>query len=107
MNENADVKVGAVSLWASILGIVAPILIALLVQLWVKTNDEPYYRLCLLLFAGTELIALVTGIFGRKSTAGRAGLGIALACVALTAVAIPMLTFSQVNERSSQQQPAR
>ncbi len=107
MNENGDARVGTISLWASILGIVVPVLIAFLVRLFVKTNDEPYYMLCFLLFAGAELIALITGIIGRRSAAGKAGMGIAIVCVVLTALAIPIFTVRGVEQLPSQQQPAR
>ena len=105
MNENADTKVGTISLWASIGGIVIPILIAFLVRLFVKVNDEPYYMLCILLFAAAEIIALVTGIIGRKSAAGKAGMGISLACIILTTLAVPCLCISrpvQVQQQTQQ-----
>jgi len=93
MNEETDgAKIGTISLWASIGGIVIPILIAFLVRLFVKVNVEPYYMICCLLFAGAELIALITGIIGRKSPAGKAGMGIALVCVVLTALGALYLT---------------
>lgn len=98
-------KIGAVSLWASILGIIVPILVAFLVRLFVKVNDEPYYILCCLLFVGAELIALVTGIIGRKSPSGKAGMGISLVCIILTALAIPLLTVSKVESRPVQNRP--
>lgn len=109
MSEDADAKVGAISLWASILGIVVPILIAFLVHLFVKTNDGTYYTLCSLLFVGAELIALVTGIIGRKSAAGKGGLGIALVCVLLIALSIPMFVVRPVAvvKQPDQQQPVR
>ncbi|MGA0447745.1 MAG: hypothetical protein ACO3M2_13165, partial [Pseudohongiellaceae bacterium] len=105
MNETADNKVGAISLWASILGIVVPILIAFLVRLSVKTNDETYYMLCILLFVGAEMIALITGIIGRKTAAGKAGIGTSLVCVLLTALAITMFTSRPSEHRSGRQQP--
>ena len=90
MNEESDrSKVGTISLWASILGILIPILIAFLVRLLVKVNDEPYYILCCLLFAGAELIALITGIISRRTPSGKAGMGISLVCIILTALAVP------------------
>ena len=106
MNEETNgMKVGIISLWASIGGIVVPILVAFLVRLFVKVNDEPYYMLCILLFIGAELIALITGIIGRKSPAGKAGMGIALVCVVLTALAIPMFIVSPGGQRPGQQPP--
>ncbi len=98
-DDNGGVKIGAISLWASILGIAVPIVIAFLVRVFVKANDQPYYMLCCLLFAGAELIALVTGIIGRKSSSGKAGMGISLACVLLTALAIPMFSARRVEQR--------
>ena len=89
MDEETDkATIGTISLWTGMGGIVAPILIAFLVHFCVKLNVAPYYMLCVLLFAGAELIALVTGIIGRKSPAGKAGLGISLVCIALVALAI-------------------
>jgi hypothetical protein len=108
MNDDADNKIGTISLWASILGIVVPILIAFLVGLFVKVNDEPYYMLCILLFAGAELIALITGIIGRKAVAGKAGLSIALVCVLLTVLAIPFIFVQNAAPtQPSDQHPVR
>jgi hypothetical protein len=86
--ENGGTKVGAVSLWAGVGGIIVPILIAILGRLFMKTNDEQYNILCLLLFAGAEWIALVTGIIGRRSAYGKAGLCISSVCVVATVLAV-------------------
>lgn len=89
MTEELDrSKVGLVSLWASVCGVVVPILLAFLVRIFVKGNDEPYYILCCLLFAGGELVALVTGIIGRRSASGKAGLWISAVCLAVTVLAV-------------------
>ena len=86
MNDNTNGKIGTVSLWASILGIVVPILIALLVHMFVKEDPRAYHKLCGLLFAGTQLVALVTGIIGRRSPSGKAGLGVSAVCIVVIAV---------------------
>ena len=83
MKNTANSTVGMISLWASILGIVVPVLIAFLVRIFVKENDDPYYTLCVLLFAGAELVALITGILGRHTLPGKAGLVISLVCIIL------------------------
>ena len=88
MNTNTNTKIGAISLWASMGGIVILILITRLVPIFVKGNDVYYMMLCYLLFAGVELVALVTGIIGWRSAAGKAGLGISAVCMVITAVAI-------------------
>lgn len=93
MNEEAvGAKVGVVSLWASILGIVVPILIAVLVLFFARANHVPLYQLCLILAAGTELIALITGIIGRKSLAGKAGMWVSLVLIVTSALAVFLLS---------------
>lgn len=104
-DETNGTKMGTISLCASIGGIVVPILVAFLVRLFVKVNDEPYFLLCILLFVGAELIALITGIIGRKSPAGKAGMGISLVCVLLTVLAIPMFMVSPGGDRPEQHRP--
>lgn len=85
MNEDlGKSKIGSVSLWTGILGFVGPILIAFLVHSFAKTNPAPYYLLSFLLFMGLELVALITGIIGRKSPCGLAGMIISIVCTALT-----------------------
>ena len=91
MSENNNTRIGTISLWASILGIVVPIFIAFLVRIFVDENDEPYYMLCCLLFAGVELVALATGIIGRRSPSGKAGLSISAVCVVVTVLAVLIL----------------
>jgi ABC-type iron transport system FetAB permease component len=95
MSDTEKAKIGTLSLWASILGIVIPILIAFLVRILVKVNDEQYYMLCILLFAGLELIAFITGFIGRKSPAGKAGMSISLVCTVLVVLALPMFVVQK------------
>ena len=99
MNEEpVGTRVGVISLWASILGIVGPILIAVLVLFFARANHVPLYQLCLILAAGTELIALINGIIGRKSLAGKAGMGISLVCIVSSALAVFLLSSSPNRE---------
>ncbi len=89
MNEDlGKSKIGCVSLWTGSLGIVGPILLAFLVHSFAKTNPAPYYLLSILLFMGLELVALITGIIGRKSPCGLAGLIISIVCTTLTVLAM-------------------
>ena len=91
MSENDTSRIGTISLWVSIIGIVGPVIMALLVRVFVKANHERYYMLCGLLFAGLELVALVTGAIGRRSPAGKAGLRISAVCIVLTVLAVLVL----------------
>ena len=99
--------IGTISLWASIAGIIVPILVALLVRMFVKGNDEPYYMLCCLLFAGVELVALVAGIIGRRSPSGKAGLSISAVCIVITVLVILAFTPVKRVERAPVQQTER
>jgi len=90
--ENGASKIGRISLWAGVLGVIVPVVIALVVRAVAGEGAETYYLFCFLLFAGAELTALVTGIVGRKSPYGKAGLGISCACIVVTALAIPAFT---------------
>ena len=93
--ESGEARIGRISLWAGFLGIIVPVIMALVIQSVVGQGAETYYVFCFLLFAGAELTAFVTGIMGRSSPYGKAGLGIACVCIVLTALAIPALTVSR------------
>ncbi len=84
MSDIGESRIGAISLWASISGIVVPIIIALLVRLFVRADHGTYHMLCVFLFVGCELVAVVTGIIGRRSASGKAGLSISTICIVLT-----------------------
>ncbi|MCK4982193.1 MAG: hypothetical protein KAS17_04665 [Victivallaceae bacterium] len=102
MSNKKHDTVGKISLAIAVGGIVVPILIAFLVRIFVKTNNEPYYMLCCLLFAGLEVIGLITGIVGRRSACGKAGLIISAVCTVLAALAIPYFTCTNPIEVSEQ-----
>jgi len=100
MNEESEKSmIGIVSLLTGILGIVLPILCAFLVYLFAKENSGYYNLLCILLFIGLELVALITGIIGRKSPCGKAGMIIAIVCEVLLALlillALPVLWLTK------------
>jgi len=84
MNDSGNSKVGTISLRASIAGIVVPVLVAFLVLIFAKRNPSPYFTLCAVLFAGLELVALVTGAIARREPSGRAGLVISALCIIVT-----------------------
>ena len=84
MSDSGESRIGTISLWASISGIVVPIIIALLVRLFVRADHGTYHMLCVFLFLGCELVAFVTGIIGRRSASGKAGLSISTICIILT-----------------------
>ncbi|MCX7008289.1 MAG: hypothetical protein NTY53_13755, partial [Kiritimatiellaeota bacterium] len=86
--ENGRSSVGIISLVCSMLGIVLPIVLGFLAYRFGGQVVWPYFLLCILLFIGLELIALITGIIGRKSPAGKAGMIVSIVCATLTLLAI-------------------
>ncbi len=74
MNDIAQSRVGTVSLRASIIGIVVPVVLLLFIR--------PI--ICLLLFGGLQLVAVVSGVIGRRTPAGKAGLVISSICIIVT-----------------------
>jgi hypothetical protein len=84
MSDIDNTRVGTISMWASISGIVVPIIIALLVRVFVRADHGTYHILCVFLFVGCELVAFVTGLIGRRSVSGKAGLSISIICIVLT-----------------------
>lgn len=72
-------RVGLVSLVTAILGcVIAAIVYFLFWMMENKLDMDPPYNLCLLIFIGLELIALVCGLAGWRCPYGKAGAGIAL-----------------------------
>ena len=94
MNDNSESKLGVISLRFSILGILIPVVLAFLTHLFVEGDLKPYYTLCFLLFAGFELIALISGVIGRSSPAGKAGRGISSVFIALGILAVWTILFA-------------
>ena len=72
-------RIGLLSLVTAILGcVIATIVYFLFWMMENKLGMNPPYNLCLLIFVGLELIALVCGIAGWRCPYGKAGAGIAL-----------------------------
>ena len=89
-NESKN-EVGRVSLWAAIGGVVGAAGLALLfILLEALTAAEMPFSLCLLLFVGLEVVALVAGIAGWGSPYGKAGFGASLILLALTTLILPV-----------------
>jgi cytochrome c biogenesis factor len=90
-------SVGRTSLWLAITGLVLPILVAITVAVVLtlanasehaRHDGGPYYLLCFLLFVVLELAALVCGIVGLRSGAGKAGLILSSISLGLTVIGV-------------------
>lgn len=97
INTNSTSNIGRMSLILAIGGVVLPIFVVLLLAIveWL-TDFDPPYMLCLLLFVALEIAALVTGIIGRRSACGKAGLTISAILLVLTAIGAPFLMISSL-----------
>jgi hypothetical protein len=104
-----DERLGRISLWTSIVGLVLPVLLAMVFAVLLERNilREPgtYYGLCLLLGGVLELAALGCGLWGRRTAAGKTGLFISLASLLLL-VMVLAFTTSRVQMAPVQQQGA-
>ena len=104
-----DERLGSISLWISIVGLVLPVLLAMVFAVLLERNilREPgtYYGLCLLLGGGLELAALGCGLGARRTTAGKTGLFLSLASLLLL-VLVLAFTTSTVQMAPAQQGPA-
>lgn len=75
--ERQTSPVGKISLICAIVGIALPILVALVVAILVEDREQSkYLHWCMLCFVGMEVVALGTGIAGRTTGCGKAGLTI-------------------------------
>jgi hypothetical protein len=91
METESRNELGKVSLWAALAGVAGAATIALLfILLEALTEAEMPFSLCLLLFVGLEVIALVTGIVGWSCPYGKAGFGASLILLATTTFFIPV-----------------
>ncbi|MHC4353148.1 MAG: hypothetical protein ACYTE3_09105 [Planctomycetota bacterium] len=91
METESKNEIGKVSLWVAIAGVAGAATIALLfILLEALTEAEMPFSLCLLLFIGLEVIALVTGIVGWSCPYGKAGFGASIVLLALTTFFIPV-----------------
>ena len=90
METQSKNEVGKISLCAAIGGVVGPAALGLLFVLVESlTEAQTPISLCVLLFVGLEVVALVTGIAGRASAYGKAGFGAAIVLLGLTTFFIP------------------
>ncbi len=81
-------RLGAVSLWTSLAGVIVVVVLALLTALLGSANVRPYYLAGFILFVAAECVALITGSIDRQSPSGRAGLSISSVSLAIAAVAL-------------------
>jgi hypothetical protein len=83
---------GKQSFCLAIAGLALPIVLALPLTVveWL-TGTEITYVVCGLLFLSLETAAVVTGIIGRKSAYGKAGLALSVGLLVLTAFAAPTM----------------
>ena len=91
-----DERLGRVSLWISMVGLVLPVLLAMVFAVLLERNilREPgtYYGLCLLLGGVLELAALGCGLGARRTGAGKTGLFISLASLLLLVLVMAFTT---------------
>jgi hypothetical protein len=91
-----DERLGGISLWTSIVGLVLPVLLAMVFAVLLERNilREPgtYYGLCLLLGGVIELAALGCGLGARRTAAGKTGLFISLASLLLLVLVMAVTT---------------
>jgi hypothetical protein len=98
--------VGRVSLWAAILGLLLPVLFALVFVLVVSALDETgtrkltdlrnhelYFALCIVLFVVFELIAFACGLVAIRTGTGKAGLTISGGSLTLATLAVASLVL--------------
>jgi hypothetical protein len=104
-----DERLGHISLWTSIVGLVLPVLLAMVFAVLLEQNilREPgtYYGLCLLLGGVLELAAVGCGLGARRTADGKTGLFISLASLLLL-VLVVALTMPRVQMAPVQQQAA-
>lgn len=91
MDEDRGSRIGTVSLWASLVGLVAAV--AALLLAWLGGDGlRPYYVAGFFVFVGAEVIALIAGSIDRQSHAGRAGLRVSSVSLAVVGVALLFVT---------------
>jgi hypothetical protein len=93
-----DERLGGISLWTSIVGLVLPVLLAIVFAVLLERNilREPgtYYGLCLLLGGVIELAALGCGLGARRTALGKTGLFISHASLLLLVLVMAFTTTS-------------
>lgn len=95
MNEKATNTIGLISLSLALTAIVAPILLYLCLTMSVRPIGSAHFGLPILLFFVIDLPAFVTGIIGRKSAFGKAGLAMSAISFAIV-VSSWLYLFSKV-----------
>ena len=91
MDSETRNTMGKVSLCAAIAGIVGAVMLALvLVVLESLAGIDMPISLCVFLFVGLEIVALVTGIVGWRSPCGKAGLGASIVLLGLITFFMPV-----------------
>ena len=91
METQSKNEVGKISLYAAIGGVVGGAALGLLFVLVESlTEAQMPVSLCLLLFVGLEVVALVTGIAGWASAYGKAGFGASIILLGMTTFFIPV-----------------
>ena len=95
-----DERLGHISLWTSIVGLVLPVLLAMVFAVLLEQNilREPgtYYGLCLLLGGVLELAAVGCGLGARRTVAGMTGLFLSLASLLLLVLVLGFMTLLEV-----------
>jgi hypothetical protein len=104
-----DERLGRLSLGTSLVGLVLPVLLAMVFAVLLERNilrdSATYYGLCLLLGGVLELAALGCGLGARRTTAGKTGLSLSLASLLLL-VLVLAFTTSRVQMAPVQEQTA-
>ena len=91
METQSKNELGKISLYAAIGGVVGGAALGLLfVLVELLTEAEMPVSLCVLLFVGLEVVALVAGIAGWGSAYGKAGFGVAIILLAMTTFFVPV-----------------
>jgi len=91
METQSKNEVGKISLYAAIGGVVRGAALGLLFVLVESlTEAQMPFSLCLLLFVGLEVVALVAGIAGWRSAYGKAGFGASIILLGMTTFFIPV-----------------
>jgi hypothetical protein len=96
---------GKASLWTSISGLVAPLLLAALGSLLTKSQnigDNFYFLWCFALGLVLELVALVCGIVARRTATGKVGLVVSIISLALAGLVTGWSTVPFERPRSEQ-----
>jgi hypothetical protein len=91
-----DERLGRISLWTSLVGLVLPVLLAMVFAVLLERNilreAGTYYGLCLLLGGVLELAALGCGLGARRTVAGMTGLFLSLASLLLLVLVLGFMT---------------